>query len=97
MYTSSIQRPIDFLYYSDNSLVQSHQNPTKMIKETSFRSLIALLLTIQALCWVLTLLDLFSPGKPLSVLRHSAEIFGHFAKRSSALLRRGLNARQSRW
>ncbi|KAF2795928.1 hypothetical protein K505DRAFT_323712 [Melanomma pulvis-pyrius CBS 109.77] len=54
---------------------------------SSFRLCIALLLSIQALCWLLTLLDLFVPGKPLSIFRHSTDILSQlFSRRSSAML-----------
>ncbi|KAH7138801.1 hypothetical protein B0J11DRAFT_423637 [Dendryphion nanum] len=42
-----------------------------MSQDSSFRYCIALLLIVQAACWLLTVLDLFSPGKPLSLARNS--------------------------
>ncbi|KAF2244490.1 hypothetical protein BU26DRAFT_523137 [Trematosphaeria pertusa] len=58
-----------------------------MSKDSSFRTCIALLLAIQAACWALTLLDLYSPGKPLSLLRSSTNLFAQlFSRRTSGLL-----------
>ncbi|KAF2872186.1 hypothetical protein BDV95DRAFT_492928 [Massariosphaeria phaeospora] len=59
-----------------------------MSKDTSFRYCVALLLAIQAACWALTLLDLFSPGKPLSLLRTSSDVLSRLFSpgRSSVLL-----------
>ncbi|KAF9740115.1 hypothetical protein PMIN01_02750 [Paraphaeosphaeria minitans] len=45
-----------------------------MVKESSLRLFMAVLLAIQAVCWSLTLLDLISPGKPLSLLRTSGDM-----------------------
>ncbi|KAK7191329.1 hypothetical protein PSPO01_02638 [Paraphaeosphaeria sporulosa] len=45
-----------------------------MVKDSSLRLFMAVLLAIQAVCWSLTLLDLISPGKPLSLLRTSGDI-----------------------
>lgn len=66
----------------------------KHTPSNSFRLCIALLLAVQALCWILTLLDLFSPGKPLALFRKSSSMLHNstdgftqlFARRASALL-----------
>jgi len=52
-----------------------------MLRESSFRLFIALLLAIQTLCWSLTLLDLLSPGKPLSLLRTANDLLSQFFSR----------------
>lgn len=51
-----------------------------MLKDNSFRICVALLLSIQTLCWALTLLDLISPGKPLSLLRSSSDFLSHLPR-----------------
>ncbi|KAF2191141.1 hypothetical protein K469DRAFT_556789 [Zopfia rhizophila CBS 207.26] len=63
-----------------------------MLRDASFRSLIGLLLAIQAVCWLLALLDLFSPGKPLFLFQNSTDIITLVSRRSSALLHRGFCA-----
>ncbi|KAF1959780.1 hypothetical protein CC80DRAFT_545214 [Byssothecium circinans] len=50
---------------------------TKPTSTSTFRLLTTLLLLIQACCWALTLLDLFSPGKPLLLLRASTNILSN--------------------
>ncbi|KAI8937129.1 hypothetical protein NX059_006343 [Plenodomus lindquistii] len=65
-----------------------------MAKDSSFRILIALLLTIQILCWTLTLLDLFNPNKlriiqstAADAMRATTRIFAPLlSRRASGLL-----------
>jgi hypothetical protein len=60
-----------------------------MVKDSSFRLFMAVLLVIQTVCWSLTLLDLMSPGKPLSLLRTSSEMMSQMLPRQwyTAVLR----------
>jgi hypothetical protein len=56
-------------------------------KDVPFRLCIALLLAIQAVIWALMLLDLLSPGRPLSLYRVSMDTLGRLvARRSEGLL-----------
>ncbi|KAF2006839.1 hypothetical protein P154DRAFT_480589 [Amniculicola lignicola CBS 123094] len=52
-------------------------------KEASFRICIAVLLAVQAACWILMLLDLYQPGKPLLLFRNSTSILTRISERSS--------------
>lgn len=45
-----------------------------MAKDASFRLCLSFLLAIQATIWALTVLDLLSPGKPLSLFRTSVSL-----------------------
>lgn len=56
-----------------------------MAKTDAFRICIAILLFVQLTCWTLTLLDLVSPGRPIVLLRASADIIAQvFAKQQPA-------------
>lgn len=56
-----------------------------MPKTDAFRTCIAILLFIQLTCWALTLLDLLSPGRPVSMLRTSMDVVSQlFAKQQPA-------------
>ncbi|KAH7345929.1 hypothetical protein BKA66DRAFT_433801 [Pyrenochaeta sp. MPI-SDFR-AT-0127] len=55
-----------------------------MGKESSFRICIAVLLAIQAACWALTLLDLFSPGKSRALLRTVFDMVSRVTSRRSS-------------
>lgn len=65
-----------------------------MSKDTSFRLCMALLLVVQAGCWALMLINLFSPGQPLHMLRSTTALFRNstivlpqaFTRKASALL-----------
>ena len=61
-----------------------------MAKESSFRFCIAALLVVQIACWALTLLDLYSPGKPRVLLRTALDVVATiFAQRRGVLLTYG--------
>ncbi|KAL5391965.1 hypothetical protein PMIN02_006379 [Paraphaeosphaeria minitans] len=57
-----------------------------MVKESSLRLFMAVLLAIQAVCWSLTLLDLISPGKPLSLLRTSGDMVSQMLSSTESVL-----------
>ncbi|KAF2280214.1 uncharacterized protein EI97DRAFT_429971 [Westerdykella ornata] len=59
-----------------------------MTKDTPFRLCLIFLLVMQTICWALALLDLFSPGKPLSLYRSSMSIYRNSTTMLSQLLSR---------
>ncbi|KAF2748031.1 hypothetical protein M011DRAFT_467069 [Sporormia fimetaria CBS 119925] len=59
-----------------------------MQKSTPFRTCILILLILQAAIWALTLLDLVSPGKPLSLFRTSLKVYRHSTDILAQLLSR---------
>ncbi|KAF2727937.1 hypothetical protein EJ04DRAFT_516939 [Polyplosphaeria fusca] len=65
-----------------------------MPKDTPFRICVTVLLMIQAVCWILTLVDLLNPGRRLSVYQQSSELFSYqFSQLSSTFLHRGVRVR----
>ncbi|KAH9871774.1 hypothetical protein J1614_006030 [Plenodomus biglobosus] len=58
-----------------------------MAKDSSFRLILSLLLTIQILCWTLTLLDLFNPGKLHTLQRTTSDIFTPLLARQADIIR----------
>jgi hypothetical protein len=78
--------------------VQSHFElrlcHSSMQKDYPFRVCVGILLVVQAMCWFLTLLDLFNPGKPLCLTRYLIELLsGQYHHVSSAILHKGLRMR----
>ncbi|KAF2016194.1 hypothetical protein BU24DRAFT_196397 [Aaosphaeria arxii CBS 175.79] len=55
-------------------LFSRHKSHLIMSKTSSFRVCISLLLLVQIACWFLTVLDLYRPGRPQSLLRNSMSV-----------------------